>query len=154
MVAGADAERLYKRALKSDPLHAPTLVNYAALLQERGAMDAAEELYIRLLTRAVDDGCISLSFVRNTKTSATPTSSPPPPSKARATSFQSPRHPHPSANTTSAKKAVKSPVFGAIVGARAGGGGGGAARGKEGGVWRPGWRFHMLLLRRWYTTRS
>ena len=62
------AERMYKRALKADPGHTPSLVNYAVLLQEaRGDVDSAEELYLRALKPAVEHGLISLSFIRNTK---------------------------------------------------------------------------------------
>ena len=62
------AERMYKRALKADPGHTPSLVNYAVLLQEaRGDVDSAEELYLRALKPAVEHGLISLSFISNTK---------------------------------------------------------------------------------------
>ena len=59
---------MYKRALKADPGHTPSLVNYAVLLQEaRGDVDSAEELYRRALKPAVEHGLISLSFISNTK---------------------------------------------------------------------------------------
>ena len=62
------AERMYKRALKADPGHTPSLVNYAVLLQEaRGDVDSAEELYLRALKPAVEHALISLSFISNTK---------------------------------------------------------------------------------------
>ena len=66
------AERMYKRALKADPGHTPSLVNYAVLLQEaRGDVDSAEELYLRALKPAVEHDLISLSFISNTKSPTT-----------------------------------------------------------------------------------
>ena len=51
------AERMYKRALKADPGHMPSLVNYAVLLQEaRGDVDSAEELYLRALVEVEQVG--------------------------------------------------------------------------------------------------
>ena len=60
-----EAERLYKRVLKTDPAHMPTLVNYAVLLQQvRGEVSAAEDLYLCLLKAAVKAGSIQLSFIQ------------------------------------------------------------------------------------------
>ena len=107
-----EAERLYKRALMTDPGHAATLVNYAVLVQEmRNDAAAAQRMYLKVLERAVSEGSVSLSFIR-----ITPASPPP--------SLPSPASDKPrSAKPAQPGRGSKLPIDERRDGGRSGGGG-------------------------------
>ena len=56
----ADAEALYKRALKITPNDVDTLVNYSCLKMELQQFDEAEEMYQKILAIDATDGSTGL----------------------------------------------------------------------------------------------